>query len=116
MASDWRDKFHNIQFSFDDEVVIQEWYATNKPNYVTCLEELLDNGWSVKITPPSRGDAYWCSVTCKDAKSPYHEHTFSVKYPDLSAAVVLAFYVVEVMLERGEFSTLVQSNGNRWLG
>lgn len=116
MANNWQDKVHTVYFSAMEEDTVRLWVGENKPNWVTCLEELVDDGWSVKVTPPGKGDDYWCTITCKDSKSPFNGHSFSTRYPDLALSVILAYYVANVMIERGELDQFARSNGKNWLG
>jgi hypothetical protein len=92
----WQDRLHTIAFSYSEEGEIAAWYATQDRTPFMCFEELVDSGWSVKVTPPGSGDDYWVSVTGKHTGSEYDGQTYTVRYPGLNEAMLLAYYVITV--------------------
>lgn len=115
-ADGWRGKIHFVDFSRRQEDEVKLWYSTVDGNVSLALSKLLDSGWGIKLTPPSSGDLFWCSVTCKIEGNPLEGHTLTVRYPDMEGCFWLAYYVVFVMLERGELSDLAPDTARKWLG
>lgn len=113
--SSWRDKLHTVNLSFEEEMQIAAWYAKNEPDPWTCIEELTDDLWSIRVTPPGSGDDFWASASCRDSKSEFEGHTFSVHYPDAAAAVALLYYVVTVKLKRGDHDLLEEMGTKDWM-
>ncbi len=113
--SNWRDRLHTVNISRDEEVEIIAWYEKKEPDPWTCIEELIDNLWSVRVTPPGSGDDFWASASCRDSKSSLDGHTFSVHYPDAAVVVALLFYVITVMLERGDHDIMADISAKDWI-
>lgn len=97
----WQDRMHNIDFSYADELEVQAWYDTASPVWHLCLEELVSEGWSVRITPPVTGDDYWVTGTGKATDVVYLEHSYIIRYPDFEMAILLLYYVVSKWGEEG---------------
>jgi len=106
---------HFLSFSHNDEVEINTWLKSQKPQWAPCLEEIVDNGWSLKVTPPGSRDDYTVSITCKDTASDAHDHSFILTYPDFDGAILLAYYVSTVMYDRAELDTYYAKSQGRFL-
>lgn len=115
-GTDWRSKIHFVDFSVDDEIAIKEWYDANVPVWNTCLEQLFDDGWAVKISPPKNGDDWFVSGSFRGQGENYDGHTFTVRYPDMETGVILLFYVVTAMLRDGQMDQVLDSKSRAWLG
>lgn len=113
--ANWRDKLHTVSLSVGEEMEVAAWFKDNTMIAWVCLEELLDNSWSVRITPPGSGDDYWASATCRQSKSDVEGHTFSVRYPDVEGVMFLLYYVVTVMLERGDHDIFSEISSKDWM-
>ncbi len=113
--SSWRDKLHTVNLSRDEEKEVAIWYADQDRDAWTCVEEMIDDFWSVRITPPGGGDDFWASASCRDSKSELDGHTFSVHYPDVDTVVILLYYVVNVMLKRGDHDIFTEISPKDWL-
>lgn len=111
----WQDRMHNIDFSYSDEVEAQGWYDAVKPLWSACVEELVEDGWSVRITPPTQGDDYWVSCTGKSVENRYLDHSYIVRYPDLETAVVLMYYVITKWGEDGRLPGATDNSKGGWL-
>lgn len=98
-GSSWKDKVHRVDFSPNEEHEIAEWYHSLTIEWYTIVEQLVDSGWAVKITPPSSNDNYWVTASCKVRKHHYDGHSFSVVYPDFATAIILIYYVITIMVE-----------------
>lgn len=114
-GSEWKERLHRVDFSLEDELAAQEWATANKPAWDTCLEELVDNAWSVRVSPPTSGDDYWVSATCKDEKADYGGHTFSVVYPDYQTGTILLFWYITSQLEPGLGGDFSAGKTRAWL-
>jgi hypothetical protein len=113
---DWRDKIHFVEFSLEEEIDIKEWYDSNSPVWVSCLEQLFDDEWAVKVSPPKGGDDWYVSGQFRGQGKNYDGHTFTVRYPDMEQAVILLFYVLTAMLEDGKMDQVLDSKARAWLG
>lgn len=111
----WRDKLHLIEFSFEDELDVKEWVTSMKPEASLLLEELVDSGWSVRISPPKSGDDYWCTATAKSIGEGLDGHSFSVKYPDFETAIILCGYAIQCMVIPGKFTVDAPRSSRAWL-
>jgi hypothetical protein len=114
-AGSWKDRLHVVDFSYEDELIIADWYESSKPEPYTCLEELLDGDWSIRVTPPSNGNDFWCSATYKGEGRAYSGHTYTVKYPDCGTVIILVYYVVYTMLEDGRLNASMSVRSKAWL-
>ena len=99
--TDWKDRYHVINLSPRDEKDCIDWVIATKPNWTSCVEQMVEDGWSVKITPPNNNSNYVVSFTGKCVDTEYDDNTYSVYYPDLEGCVLVAFYVAEVWRENG---------------
>jgi len=113
---DWRSKVHFVEFSFEEENDIKVWRDATSPDWVTCLEQLFDDGWSVKVSPPGQGDDWFVTGQYRPTGEVYSGHSFTVKYPDLEASVMLLFYVITAMLADGKMDGLLHTKNRAWLG
>lgn len=111
----WQDKLHLVEFSFEDEEQIHRWYEREKPDTWPIFSEMLDSGWSVRVSPPKQGDDYWCTATAKSVEKSLDGHSFSIRYPDMETAVILCGYVVLVMIPDNQLDQLVQPKSRAWL-
>lgn len=114
-ADSWKDRLHTVDFSYEDELAVKRWLDEKKPEPYVLLEELLDNGWSVRISPPISGDDYWCTATAKSVEKSIDGHSFSVKYPDMRTSVLLCGYVILVMLPTSELDSMIEPRSREWL-
>ena len=114
--SDWRDKIHFVEFSYDEEVEIQEWYSDKSPNWTDCLAEMLDSQWAVKISPPKGGDDWFITGQFRGSGEDWDGHSFTVRYPDCETAAVILYYYVTIILIRSGFDEAQRGKGRAWLG
>lgn len=112
---DWRDKVHFVDFSIEDEASIKEWYDANSPVWFTCLEQLFDDQWAIKVSPPKGGDDWFITGQFRGSGEAYDGHSFTVRYPDMETGVVLLFYVITAMLEEGQFDQVLDNKSRAWL-
>lgn len=99
-GTSWKDRIHRVDFSVNEEFEITEWYHGLTVEWYEIIEELVDSGWAVKVTPPSGNDNYWVTASCKVKKHSYDGHSFTVAYPDFATAIILIYYVVTIMLDQ----------------
>jgi len=114
-SSDWRDRLFTVQFSAKDEREIQEWLHGKDLQWPLCFEELVDSGWSVRVSPPGTGDDYWATATGKDVPAHFDMMSYTVRYPDAGLSVILLYYVITVWGEAGRLPTSSSRGGNNWL-
>lgn len=112
---DWRTKIHFVDFSVEEEDTIKLWYEANSPQWQDCFEQMVDSGWAVKISPPAKGDDWYATAQCRDDKVAYSGHSFTVRYPDYTMAIVLLFYVTDAMLPNGHLDLVIEPKGRAWL-
>lgn len=102
----WRDNLHWLNFSYDDEIEIRKWVNNTSPDWSSCLAELVDSEWSVRITPPTRGDDYTVSCTYKGKRAELKDQTYIASYPDFEGSVLIAYWAITILLEdRGALKT-----------
>lgn len=113
--SDWRTRLHNVELSFEEELTIQEWYAATEPKFSLCIEELVSEGWSIRISPPTTGSDFWCSGTYKIDDEDYKGHTWSIRYPDLETSVFLLYWYINNVISETGLGGSKESGGRNWL-
>ena len=113
--SDWRDKVHFVEFSYEEETEIQEWYSDKSPNWADCLAEMLDSQWAVKISPPKGGDDWFVTGQFRGSGEAWDGHSFTIRYPDCETATVILYYYVKVILIRSGFDEALRSASRAWL-
>lgn len=111
----WKDNLHTVDFSLEEEMDIQAWESKTKPSPWFLLQELVDDGWSIRITPPKNGDDYWCTGTAKSVEKSLDGHSFSVRYPDMETTIILLGYVIKVQLEDGQLDQIITPKSRDWL-
>lgn len=112
---DWRTKIHFVEFSYEEEVEIQEWYSDKSPNWTDCLAEMLDSQWAVKISPPKGGDDWFVTGQFRGSGEPWDNHSFTIRYPDCETATVILYYYVTVILIRSGLAESQWGKGRAWL-
>lgn len=111
----WRDRTHRVDFSLADEFEIQQWYEGGSHDARDCLWELVDSGWSVKVTPPQSNDDYWVSLGDRRSASETKGHTFTIRYPDMDLAIIIAYYVANVWIEERYLAEGITGNSKGFL-
>lgn len=112
----WKDRIHWVALTYGEEVDVKEWYGKTVYGWSTALQELVDDGWSVKITPDEDLVSYYCSVTCKVPKLPHTGHTWTFRYRDYEVGIMVVFWYLKVRWE-GEPMIVPTSNAEEdWLG
>lgn len=104
----WKDRIHTVFFSYQEEDEIKEWFTRSNVTWHVCLSELIDDGYSVKVSPPASGDDYWVSVTLKKDMGTWTGHTFSIRYPDFEQSVIIMYWFCKCYLVEGRY----QMNGD----
>ena len=114
-SKSWKDLVHFVEFSLDDELKIKDWYDANGPVWDTCLEQLFDEGWAVKISPPKNGDDWFVTSQFRGSGEAYDGHSFTVRYPDMETGVILIYWVITAMLKDGQMDQVLDTKPRAWL-
>jgi hypothetical protein len=112
----WRDRVHFVSFSRRDEEDILSWRESMGFGWVEAFEELVDDGWGLKITPDAEGGDLWVSVTAKSVIGDLNGHTFTFRYPAIQGGVLLAYYISHVWTETRGLAAMKAEVGEDWLG
>jgi hypothetical protein len=111
----WQDRMHNLDFSYADEKEAGDWYQAVRPIWSSCIEELVEDGWSIRITPPGSGDDYWITATGKSTEEKYVDQSYIVRYPSLENGVCLMYFALTKWGDDGRLPAGQKGSKTDWL-
>jgi len=96
--SDWRDRMHYVNLSYNEELEIREWLSGREGNQLDYLDEMIEDGWGVKMTPRKDGRGITTSVTCNDSDHALDGHTYMLTYGSVRVGIMVAYWLVREFL------------------
>jgi hypothetical protein len=98
----WRDKHKVLDFSDKQTAEMVEWAKSPAFSVITALSDLIDQDWSVKVSPIVNSKKVYVTLQHKDPDDEYSEISFGFRWTKTITCYVVAAYVAVVMYERGE--------------
>lgn len=112
---DWTDRFHRIDLDTRLRNELADWSSGAPKPIEIGLWELLDSGFSVKVTPPGAQPDYYCTATDRRPGSDTLDHTFSVSYATGEGALLVMYWVCTAILMTDRGDEILKPKADDWL-
>lgn len=105
-------EFVNVSLSRSEQAAVESWSTETSPDYGIILDDLISNGYSIKISWSDYNDCFTASLSCSDKDDPNYLKILTGRAGSAYSALDVLLYKHLVFCEGGTWST--EQSSDNW--